>query len=169
MQIITKFTVNAPESIAWQILGDEFGEVSDWSEPVTSSYLDRPVGKGAVRSCELKAIPPFPAGKVTEELLEFDREEKALTYAVREGTPPIIDSLKNRWTIEAMSDAQCQVVSTLTVHLKWWAWPLTPIVKSKIGESIRPIFDQFKAAVERRYQAESKAPGPRPAAVRAVA
>jgi len=151
MNIVNSIEINAPLRAAWQILGEEFGEVSDWPEPVVASSLDGPLDQGVTRICNIKATGPFPAGKITETLSEFNREEKTLTYVVASGRPPFLEHLQNRWVLEARGDAASVAKSTISYRVKWWAVPFAPLVAVMLKRATKPIFTQFQDAVQLRH------------------
>jgi len=160
MDIINTVDIDAPVSTTWQVLGEEFGEVSGWAEPVVASSLDGPLHQGVTRTCNIKAIGPFPAGEVTEELSEFNRQEKVLTYVIKTGRPPFITQMQNRWILEGRDATSSIASSTLTYRLKWWALPFAPLISMMMKKSIKPIFAQFRDAVQARHQADSGAARP---------
>ena len=129
MDIIKSIDIDAPVNITWQILGEEFGEVSSWAEPVEASSLDGPLDQGVTRTCTIKAVGPFPAGKMTETLSEFNREEKVLTYVVETGGPPFLTHLQNRWVLEPRDATSSILNSTITFRLKWWALPFAGAIE----------------------------------------
>jgi hypothetical protein len=160
MDIINKFDIDAPINTAWQLLGEEFGEVSGWAEPVTTSALDGPLDRGVTRSCKIKAVGPFPAGELTEKLSEFNRKTKVLTYVIKTGAPPFLTHIQNRWSIEGRDANSSIANSTITYRLKWWAMPFAPLFSIMMRTSTKPIFAQFRDAVQARYQADSGAARP---------
>jgi hypothetical protein len=152
MEIINKININAPVDTAWQILGEEFGEVSRWAGPVTASSLAGPLGEGVMRTCEIKATGPFPAGEVTETLSEFNRQNKTLTYVIDSGGPPFVSHIQNRWILEARDATSSVASSTVTYGLKWWAVPFAPLISMLMRSALKPIFDEFRDAVEARSE-----------------
>jgi len=157
MDIINTVNIDAPVNTAWQVLGEEFGEVSRWAEPVITSSLDGPLDQGVIRTCNIKGVGPIPAGEITELLSEFNRQKKVLTYVVKTGGPPFISHIQNRWILEGRDATSSIVTSTLTYRLKWWAMPFAPLIAILLKKSIKPIFYQFRDAVQARYQADSDA------------
>ena len=160
MDITNKFDIDAPLSTAWQLLGEEFGEVSGWAEPVTASSLDGPLSEGVTRTCNVKAIGPIAAGEVTETLSEFNRQKKVLTYVIETGRPPFLTHMQNRWTLEGRDATSSIANSTLSYRLKWWAVPFAPLIAIMLKNTIKPLLAQYRDAVLARYQADSGAARP---------
>ncbi len=148
MKIQTTLEVNAPASTVWQLLGEEFGEVADWSDAIIKSSLDRPLGEGAVRTCDIKAFGPVPESQITEELTLFDREARALTFSVRSGTPGFMRAIENAWMVEALADGHCRITSNATFDLAWWITPMVPLLKMQLRGGIRSFAEQLKSQAE---------------------
>ena len=161
MDIINKFDIDAPINAAWQLLGEEFGEVSGWADPVTASSLDGPLGEGVTRTCDIKAIGPIAAGEVTETLSEFSRQKKVLTYVIETGRPPFLTHMQNRWTLEGRDATSSIANSTVSYRLTWWAMPFAPVIAIMLKKTIKPLLAQFRDAVQARYEADPDAARPR--------
>ncbi len=163
MKITTIIDIDVPAARAWKVAGEQFGQVSEWAGPVLSSHLDSPLAEGAVRTCEIRAVGPFPPGEITETLIEFNRQQRSLAYTVGTGKPPILKHLSNRWTIEETGTTKCRLTSTATVTMAWWALPLLPFVRHGLAKNIRAILGQYKDYVTAQLPTQQKA-SPRPVA-----
>ncbi|MFT4705100.1 MAG: hypothetical protein ACI81R_002808 [Bradymonadia bacterium] len=152
MDIINRFDIDAPAAAAWQLLGEEFGEVSRWADPVASSSLDGPLREGVTRMCTIKAIGPFPAGEVTERLSEFNRQKRVLTYEIKNGRPPFLSLLQNSWSLEGRGETSSVASSTMSYRVKWWALPFAPLIAMMMRRTLKPILAQFRDSVQTRHQ-----------------
>ena len=123
MKIQTTLDIDAPASAVWHLLGEQFDDVAEWSATINKSSLDRPLGEGAVRTCDLKAFGPVPAGQVTEELTRFDRGSRSLTYVVRSGVPGFMRFVENAWTVEALDEIRSRVTSRATFNWRGGCFP----------------------------------------------
>jgi hypothetical protein len=148
MKIQTDLEFNAPASTAWRVFGEQFADVSVWADAIEDSAIDRPVALGAVRTCDLKAVGPFPAGQVTEELTVFDSGSRSLSYVVLSGVPGFMRFIENAWTIEAIDDGRSRITSVLTVNVAWWGLPMVPLVRGQLKGSVRGFVEQFAAHIE---------------------
>jgi hypothetical protein len=166
MDIHTTLDIDAPVHVAWQIFGERFADVADWADAIEASSIAGPLEQGVVRTCDLRATPPFPASTVTEELTVFDRGEKRLTYVVMSGLPGMMRTVQNAWTFEDLGDDRTRVTSVVTAELAWWAWPMTPIVRRQLTGSVAPFVRQFGDHVEAAARTEAAAGAGAP--VRAV-
>lgn len=147
MKIETTLDIDAPASAVWHVLGEQFGDVAEWSDSIEKSSLDRPLGKGAVRTCDLKAFGPVPAGQITEELTQFDRGSRSLTFVVRSGVPGFMRFVENVWTVEVLDERRSRVTSRATFHLAWWVLALSPLFRIQLGRGIRSFVGELEKTV----------------------
>jgi hypothetical protein len=79
---------------------------SDWAESLTATSMDGgvAVAQGALRTCDLKSFGPVAAGKIQEELTEYDSEKMALTYLVLSGVPGFMRRVTNAWVITPIDE-----------------------------------------------------------------
>ena len=127
---------------AWQVFGEGFADWASWSDGITSSVLDRPVCQGAIRTNDTPIL-----GVVTQELTEFDREGRSLTYEMRSGLPAPIKAVKNRWTIEPVGDDRCKLSGVAEFTLACWAVPLTPVLRKKMTGALKTQAEDFNRHV----------------------
>ncbi len=147
MKIETTLDIDAPASAVWHVLGEQFGDVAEWADSIQKSSLDRPLGKGAVRTCDLKAFGPVPAGQITEELTRFDRDSRSLTFVVRSGVPRFMRFVENAWTLEVLDERRSTVKSRATFHLAWWVLPLSPLFRIQLGRGLRLFVGDLEKTV----------------------
>ncbi|MFT5432982.1 MAG: hypothetical protein ACI9OJ_003687 [Myxococcota bacterium] len=152
IEITTTTTIDAQASDVWQVFGEEFGEVSQWSENFTASSLDRAISKGAIRTVELKPGSGL-SGTVTQEVTEFDRAARALTYEMRSGVPALFRTIANEWTLVEIAPGKTRMSGQATFRLAWWAWPMTPLLRGKMSVSLDGFVGQLKAHLERHPRA----------------
>ncbi len=148
MKIKTTIEINATTAATWDVLGEQFAHVYEWAGSILKSSLDGPLDLGAVRTCDIKATGPVAAGKITEEITHFDRESHSLTYNVTSGAPGLMKSIENAWSIETLSDDRCEVTSNATFELKWWALPMSPLMRISLVRALRSFTGELKARVE---------------------
>jgi hypothetical protein len=157
MQITTIIEANASAADSWHVLGEQFGDIS-WAKPVLKSSLDGPLGEGAVRTCDIKAIGPIPAGQVTEEITHFDRDDHSLTYVLSSGLPAPMKYSDNVWTIEDLGSGRSKVTSVGTFKFKWWALWMSLLMRIPMKRAVRGLMNEFKGQVEARSQTQSNQP-----------
>lgn len=143
MKIKTTIEINAPASAVWDVFGERFADVYKWAESILKSSIDGPLDRGVVRTCDVKGLGP-----ITEELTHFDRESHSLTYSVTSGAPNLMKSIENAWSIESQGDNRSKVTSQATFELKWWAFPLSPLMRISLSRTLRAFTEQLKQHVE---------------------
>lgn len=147
--------LEAPASVAWQVLGEAFGDVADWSTTLASSHLIGALDVGAARVCENRGFGPFPASQITETLTRFDRQTMSFAYDATEGLPAFVRKAENRWTIEPVGPHQCRVRIHATVTLAWWARPFGFLLPSLMRRDLDRFLEEL------RHQVEHGVPHPR--------
>jgi hypothetical protein len=148
MQLKTTIEINAPISATWDVFGERFADIGEWADAVVKSVIDRPVAQGAVRTCDIKAVGPVPAGQVTEELTEFDREKHKLTYVVTSGSPGFMRHIDNAWTFEALGPKRTRATSVVTFKVAWYMAPMSPVMKMQLGKSLKGFVRELATKVE---------------------
>jgi len=148
VQLNTEIIIAAPASEAWKVLGQHFGAIGEWAAAIHRSKLDRDVGVGAMRTCEIGGFGPFANGEIVERLTHFDPETMSFGYVVSTGLPGFIESAENRWSIEALGPERCRVLSRATIVLRWWVRPVGPLM----GWRMRADSQKFKEELEHRVE-----------------
>ena len=149
LELRTQIELDAPASVAWRVLGEEFGSVGEWASSLRSSSLDRELGAGAHRTCEVQGFGPFPPGTIIEELLEFDREAMRFSYRPTAGMPPMFLGAQNRWSVEVIDERRCRVRSHASIELRWWALPLAKLLARSICSGVDGFAEELRHRVER--------------------
>lgn len=133
---------------AWQLLGEEFGEIAEWATPITESSLDGPLETGATRRCRIQGFGPFQASVFTEELVLFDRAARSFRYEARSGLPPLMTHAQNHWTIHETGPESCRITSTAELHVAWWAWPILPLLRFQITRDSKGFMESLRYRLE---------------------
>ena len=80
MEIRAELVIDAPAEDAWVVVGERFGQISEWASAITQSVIDGPPAAGRVRTCQVAGFGPIPAGVITERLVRFDPDARSLSY-----------------------------------------------------------------------------------------
>ena len=80
MRVKESLDISAPAPAVWQVLGEDFANISDWAGSVFTSSLDGDPGVGVTRTCTLAK-----SQIVKEEMVKFDRQSHALTCNISSG------------------------------------------------------------------------------------
>lgn len=115
MEIERKFTVNVPVQRAWEVLGDRFHDVGQWSTGIQSSRRLDAQGPAGVahRQCVVPSL-----GTITERVDTFDERTRTFSYTVIEGAPGFAKRMANTWHIRALSETKTEISFRLQAELK---------------------------------------------------
>ena len=80
MEIRAELAINAPAEDAWVVVGERFGQISEWASAVTGSAMDGQPAVGRVRTCQVAGFGPIAAGVIRERLIRFDPDARSLSY-----------------------------------------------------------------------------------------
>lgn len=138
--------LDVPVSTAWQVLGEEFGDVGEYVSGIDTSTAYGGLQVGGGRTCSISGFGPFSASEINEELTLFDRDAMKFAYVANKGLPPMFEEARNRFSIEATGTNQCRVTSRATIELRWWALPLAGL----LGWSIRSNLATFAGDLRQR-------------------
>jgi Polyketide cyclase / dehydrase and lipid transport len=96
MQLRAEVVVDAPAHAAWAVLGERFGQISEWAAPIVTSCLDGELAVGATRTCQFTGFGPFKASTIKEGVVEFDPLAMSLAYESADGMPSFVKRAINR-------------------------------------------------------------------------
>jgi hypothetical protein len=148
VKLEARVVINAPAAAAWAVLGERFADIGEWAAPITSSTLDRELGVGAIRTCQISRFGPLALGVVRERLIAFDPARMTLAYESLDGLPAFITSAINHLSIEDIDNGQCLVRSQANVALHGAAWLLGPLLKWRMQIAARRVFEELRHQVE---------------------
>lgn len=149
MKISRTVTIDASADQAWQVLGEQFAHHDQWASAILESSMDRPVSEGAVRHCKIQGFGPVKGGTLSERLVDYRPQQMRLGYRVLSGLPPLIRSATNHWRVDALGAERCTISSNARMNLAWWAVPLAPLLKWRLGVDLDQAFDELKHHIER--------------------
>lgn len=146
--------IDAPADIAWQILGPEFAEISDWADFVRSS---KAVTAGEVPDSMTIAADAPVAGRETrtkatlrEFITSYDDTRRALTFEAT-GLPPIVKRGRNVQSVEATGPNSSRLIFDIDFDFRGPFEILGPLVRKRMSDSLVSVMDDLKAEAERRH------------------
>ena len=143
LTITTTTDINASAADAWKVFGEGFGNWADWAPGIEESELQGPLAQGAIRVNKAPSL-----GTVTQELVRFDADERALAYEMREGLPPFLEQLRNDWVIEDLEDGRSRLKGTALFGLR----DAAAEKKGGIEKQMSQVLDGFAAAFQAHLQ-----------------
>jgi hypothetical protein len=98
MKMRAEIVISAPAGDTWRVVGERFGEISEWASPITGSAMDGPPAAGQVRTCHVAGFGPVPPAVISERLLHVDPQARSLSYEAVSGMPGFIRRAVSRWS-----------------------------------------------------------------------
>lgn len=147
MQLTSTHEINATADAVWDVMGERFADIGEWSDTVIASSLDGPLQEGAVRTCELKPTPAA-SGTIKERITKFDRAGKSFAFDIVDGLPGFMRRVNSEWTIRSLGGPRTQAVNTLTIEVAWWMRPMLPMIRKQFAQTIKSFIPQIEAAAK---------------------
>ena len=142
MQVNHQFEIDAPIERVWDVVGNGFAEIGEWSTAVPASQAhggasDLPHAPVAGRSCQV-AAPGF--GAISEKLIGFDPATHTLTYRVEDGMPRFVSEAQNTWRLTPIDDRRTKVSMTAVFASNGIVGKVTvPILKFNVRRTLASI------------------------------
>jgi hypothetical protein len=155
MDLRAEVAIDAPAQGAWAVLGERFGQISDWAAPIETSSLDGKPAVGAIRTCQFVGFGPFKSGAIKERLVEFDPSTMSLAYESADGMPSFVKSAVNRWTVHLQTEGSCLVRTHATLELRGPLRLIQFLIKRRLQADGARVLENL------RYQIEYDRPHPR--------
>lgn len=136
--------VDATVDEVWAVLAD-FGAIARWAPTVDHSCVISDVGHG------VGAVRRIQAGSLTflERVLEWE-PGVAMSYTI-EGLPPVLRSVVNRWTIDAVGDrTRVGIETTVTAGPRPPHRVVARVASRRLGALADQLLEGFAAEVGRR-------------------
>jgi len=154
MEMRAEVVINARAEDAWLVVGDRFGQISEWASAITESSIDGRPGAGRVRTCVVRGFGPFGPGVIKERLTRFDLDARSLSYEAAEGMPGVIVHAVNRWSVTPGPGGGCTVKIHATLTLRPAARLLGPVLRRRMRADTR------RSLAELRHRVETGRPPP---------
>ena len=148
MKLKTTHEIDASADAVWELMGERFADIGEWSDTVVSSSLDGDLGEGAVRTCELKPTPAA-SGHIQERITKFDRAGRSVAFDIIDGLPGFMRLVNSAWTIEPMGANKARGVNTLTIKVAWYMVPMLPLIRVQFAKTIKSFIPQIELAANR--------------------
>ena len=102
MNVHRELTINASADRLWQILGDDYAKVGEWTTQVLSSQPNPDLRVGEGRVCVTDGF-----GDAKETLTQYDEQKRELAYvATIEKMPFFVKEMANAWRVEPKGESR---------------------------------------------------------------
>ena len=150
MDIIKKITIDKPVEEVWEVLGNQFGEVSNWASIISDSKV---YGESKVNGVDFSIRETNTSKGITkQEITSFNPENHSLSYKSISGTPPIIKEVRANWSLTNKGSNTTSLVMDFTADMKGLGFILAPLVKKKLGKIGDDLLEELKYYVENGKQ-----------------
>lgn len=138
----------------WEVLGNQFGEISVWSSLIKESKV---YGDSKLEGLNYSIRETNTTQGITkQEMTSFNKEQYSLSYKALSGTPFFIKSVNAKWSLSKLNDDNTQINMNVDVQTKGiMAAILNPVAKMKLGKLGDELMDDLK------YYLENGSPHPR--------
>lgn len=151
MQMHIKIEIDAPAVAAWKVIGEGFGNISEWASSLKSSSLEGGLNVGGVRTCEdSNGFGPFKPGTVKERLVAYDASAMTLEYVAIAGIPGFINRVSNRWSVHAVDEQHCFVYSDVAMEFRGISKLLGAVIGPLMKLAVKSDLNKFTE--ELRYR-----------------
>lgn len=151
MRVVSEHMIDAPVEAVWDLMGERFGDIGEWSDTVIRSSIDGPAQEGALRTCELKPTPAA-SGTIQERITKFDRESRTFAFDIVSGLPGFMRLVNSEWSIRDAGRGRTKAVNTLTIKVAWWMSPMLPVLKTQFRKTIASFIPQIQSAASRQVR-----------------
>ena len=148
MKFRNEIKLAVPAEEAWELVGNQFGNIGDWLVALRSSKLEGTLKAGAYRICQTNGFGPFGKTKIKEKLIEFSPENHTFTYVAVEGIPWFIKHAQNTWTIEATSPNSCIMRFDATIKTLWYMKPMEWLMPFMMEKDKQRLSEELKYRIE---------------------
>ena len=114
MNAIEEININKPIEEVWEVLGQQFAQVSDWASIFFQSEAGGEARFEGIDYSYRKVVTP--AGANTQLLETFDTANHRLSYRLSEGAPEIAKAAYATWSCKA--DASGETIASFDFTLE---------------------------------------------------
>lgn len=145
--ITREIKINQSVDNVWDVLGNQFGEISNWSSLISESkvYGDPKIEGLTYSQRETNTTQ----GITVQEMTSFNLGEYSLSYKAISGTPFFIKSTNAKWVLSKLDEECTQLNMSLDIQTKGIiGFILGPIVNIKLGKLADELVDDLKYFLE---------------------
>ncbi len=152
MKISKKVIIKKSAEDVWEVLGEDFVNISKWVSSVNHSVelKGKPTTEAPAcgRVCDLGSGPKSP--RIDEKIISFSRQQMNFTLEVTpqaETKMPIVKSI-SKFSVKKLNNSGCEVSCTANVTLKPFAILLLPLLKMGFGKNFGELLEELQYYVE---------------------
>lgn len=143
--------VNTNALKAWQIIGPNFLNISDWGRGVTRSWENTSTpnnfenAPASGRFCEVAGF-----GKLEENIIHYNSASHEISWSAKgEKIPKFVSGLQNQIKVEEINENTCKITSHLSANLNGiMGFLLGFILKKNFNKLIHGFLNDWKTFAE---------------------
>ena len=145
--ISREVTINKSIEDVWEVLGNQFGAISNWASVISESKV---YGASKLKGLTYSQRETNTTQGITvQEMTSFNPEQYSLSYKTVSGTPFFIKNMNAKWGLSKKNDGSTQLNMNIDIETKGiLGFILTPIVKVKLGKLGDELVDDLKYFME---------------------
>ncbi|MEM8507258.1 MAG: SRPBCC family protein [Bacteroidota bacterium] len=149
MEISQTIIVNRSVPECWEVLGEQFTEISNWASAVNHAEGDGKDGLNGA-NCDIRGCDVSGIGEIQEKLIAFDPEKHFLAYQVIAGLPKMLKSGQNNWRLTAIDTNHTRVNMKALVEPKGFIGNLMkPLIRMNFKKMSGHLLEEFKYFLEK--------------------
>ncbi|MFT5432985.1 MAG: hypothetical protein ACI9OJ_003690 [Myxococcota bacterium] len=147
MIIHTNIDIDSTAAEAWSLFGEGFADWATWAPGIDHSALEGPLAQHVVRVNQTTTL-----GTVRQELVRFDRDERALAYEMTDNLPSFFTRVRNDWVIVPLAPNRCRLKGEAIFVLTDEAEPMRPKLQGKMGMAMEVFAKAFSEQLQSKPQ-----------------
>lgn len=159
LDINQSLVVNTNASKAWEIIGPNFLNISDWGRGVVKSWEKKSESKqienapATGRFCEVAGL-----GNLAEDIFYYNDEKYEISWlATGKKIPNFVSALQNEIKVEEIDDRSCTINSNLSANLNGpMGFLMGSMMKKNFTKLINGFLNDWKTYAETGEVSETK-------------
>ena len=137
MIIDQKISVTAPANEVWNLVWNQFGNVSDWASTVNESADRKTAGAVKGRTCT------STWGEVSEIVDSVSDAQMKFTYHA-DGLPPMMKSVQSTWSVVSTGKETSEIRAHIEIEFAkipglLMGWMMKPKMRKDIGQTFEDL------------------------------
>ena len=148
MDMRVEICADVAPAAAWAVVGEEFGQISQWCSAIRASSMGGPPAVGQTRACQIAGFGPIAAGTIRERLTSYSPESMSLSYAAVDGMPRFVRRAVSSWSVRPLHGGRCVVSIHATLTLRTAVRPLAPLIRWRMRADTRRVLQDLRYRIE---------------------
>ena len=146
MQFTVTTPINASATKVWDVVGNDFNDISEWASIVTTSRANSDLPQGQEgRICEVQGMGP-----TVETLQNYDDSNQELSFTLESNKMPFfVKKVLSTWSVKDLGNDQAEVSTTGDFTLSQpFAFLMGGMLKGRMSKQTKMIQEELKHFIE---------------------